>query len=167
MKQAVSYNEHSARALEIISRGAFLTSQHQDKTNVLTIGWGSIGFAWRKPVFMAMIRTSRYSHELVEGSGEFTISIPFGDMRDQLALCGSRSGRDTDKFAAAGLKLAASEKIQTPVIDIPGLHYECKVVCKQQMTPETTGEQVKADWYSNNDFHTLYFAEIVASYVID
>ena len=167
MKKAVAYNELSPRALDILSSGAFLTSSHNGKTNVMTIAWGTVGFTWKRPVFMSMIRTSRYSHELVEGSGEFTISIPFTDMRQQIGLCGSRSGRDIDKISAAGLQLLPGEKTTTPVINTAGLHYECKVICRQQMTPETTADLVKSDWYANGDYHTLYFGEIVASYVIE
>ena len=167
MKKSIDYNEQAARGLEILSRGALLTSAHNGKINAMTIGWGSIGFAWKRPVFMAMIRTSRFSHELVEASGEFTISIPFSDIKQQLGICGSRSGRDIDKIAVTGLKLLPGEETQTPVINTPGLHYECKVVHKQQMTAENTDEPVKSNWYASGDFHTLYFGEIVASYVIE
>ena len=167
MKQSVAYNELAGRVLEILSKGALLTSAHNGRTNAMTIGWGAFGFAWKRPLFMAMIRTSRYTHELVEASGEFTVSIPFTNIQQQLGLCGSRSGRDIDKIAAANLKLLPGEKIATPVVNTPGLHYECKVVSKQQMTAATTDEPVKSEWYADNDYHTLYFGEIVASYVIE
>jgi flavin reductase (DIM6/NTAB) family NADH-FMN oxidoreductase RutF len=167
MKKAIIYNEQADRCLDILSRGAFLTSSHNGKTNVLTIGWGSVCFAWKKPVFLAMIRPSRFSHKLIEGSGEFTVSIPYTDMKQAIAICGTRSGRDTDKIAAANLNLLPSEMINTPIINTPGLHYECKIICRQQMTPEDTSEQVKSECYAAGDFHTLYFGEIVASYVIE
>lgn len=166
MKQTVNYNSEADRVLDILSRGAFLTAKHNDKTNAMTIGWGSISFAWGKPVFMAMIRHSRFTHSLVEASREFTVSIPYADAGQALGLCGSRSGRDIDKIAAAKLTLLPGEKVAAPVIDIPGMHYECKVVFQQDMQPETTAEEVKNKWYANGDFHTLYFGEIVASYVI-
>lgn len=167
MKKPVPYNEHADRCLDILSKGAFLTSAHGGKTNVMTIGWGSVCYAWKKPVFFAMIRPSRFSHELVEASGEFTVSIPFTDMKQALGVCGSRSGRDTDKVAAAGLELLAGEQTKTPVINTPGIHYECKIIFSQQMQAEQTDEAVKALCYASGDFHTLYFGEIVASYVIE
>lgn len=167
MKQPVAYNEQITRGLDILSKGAFLTSAHGGKTNAMTIAWGSYCFAWGKPVFMAMIRPSRFSHDLVEASGEFTISIPYSDMKQALGICGSTSGRDGDKVAAAGLKLLPAEQTQTPVINTPGLHYECKVICRQQMASAGTSEQVKSQFYASGDFHTLYFGEIVASYVIE
>ncbi|KYZ76211.1 flavin reductase [Anaerosporomusa subterranea] len=167
MKKFIAYNEQADRGLDILSRGAFLTSAHNGKTNVMTIAWGSFSFAWKKPVFMAMVRPSRFSHDLIEASGEFTVSIPFSDMKQAIAICGSRSGRDTDKIAAADLKMLPSEKINTPVINTPGLHYECKIICRQQMTPEDTAELVKSECYASGDFHTLYFGEIVSSYVIE
>ena len=167
MKQPVAYNEHIPRGLDILSKGAFLTSAHGGKTNVMTIAWGSFCFAWGKPVFMAMIRPSRFSHDLVEASGEFTISIPYSDMKQALGICGSTSGRDGDKVAAAGLSLLPAEQTLTPVINTSGLHYECKVICRQQMTKEETTDPLSSQWYANGDFHTLYFGEILASYVIE
>ena len=36
--------------------GAFFTVGDMEKKNSMTISWGTIGFMWRKPIFMAMIR---------------------------------------------------------------------------------------------------------------
>ena len=40
----------------------------------LTIGWGSAGFFWVRPVLTAVVRFSRYTRELIEQSGVFTVS---------------------------------------------------------------------------------------------
>lgn len=165
MTKDVAYNELSAKAVEILSKGAFLTTAFDGKVNTMTIAWGSIGFAWQKPIFMAMVRPSRYTFDLIEKSNEFTVSIPFKDMRQALALCGSRSGRDIDKFAAAGLQAVPAQKLTTPRIANCGLHYECKVVFKQPMQPEQVTAAIANTCYPSGDYHTLYFGEIVASYV--
>lgn len=166
MKQA-AYHEYAGKAMTILSKGAFLTTAWGDRRNTMTIGWGSIGFIWGKPVFTSMVRHSRFTHELLEKSGEFTVSFPFGDQGQALSLCGSKSGRDLDKFAAANLETLPGQKTAAPMINLAGLHYECKVVYRQDMAPAGLDPEFRNKWYGNNDYHTLYYGEIVACYVTE
>ena len=53
----------------LYTKGAFFTVGDEKKANTMTISWGSIGYMWRRPMFMAMIRESRYSNEFL-GLGE-------------------------------------------------------------------------------------------------
>ena len=165
MSKEVAYNEYANEITEILSKGAFLTTKVDGTVNTMTIAWGSIGFMWGKPVFMAMVRPSRYSYERIEKSGEFTVSIPFKDMSKALGICGGKSGRDTDKFAAANLTAIPGTKIATPVIADCGLHYECKVVYKQEMVAELLTPELQEKWYGTGNYHTLFFGEILATYI--
>jgi len=165
MIQEVAYNQYAEKAIEVLSKGAFLTTAVDGQINTMTIAWGSIGFIWAKPVFMVMVRPSRHTYQLIEKSGEFTVSIPLKDMQQALALCGTKSGRDMDKLAAAGLTTLPGQKIATPVIEGCGLHYECKIVYKQAMTSENLDTEINSKKYGTGDYHTLYFGEIVASYI--
>lgn len=165
MSKEVAYNQYANQLTEILSKGAFLTTMVDGSINTMTIAWGSIGFMWGKPVFMAMVRPSRFTYECIEKSNEFTVSIPFKDMSKALGICGSKSGRNTDKLAEANLSTVAGKKISTPVIADCGLHYECKVVYKQKMIPEQLTADLQEKWYANDDYHTLYFAEILATYI--
>lgn len=164
MLQELAYTDYAKEAVEILSKGAFLTTSLQGKHNTMTIAWGSLGYIWQKPVFMVMVRPSRYSYQLIEQSGEFTVSLPLSEMKEALVICGSKSGRDIDKFAAAGLSTAASRKLSTPVLNGDFLHYECRVVFKQEMAPAQLDAAIVAQKYAGGDFHTLYFGEIVACY---
>lgn len=166
MKTPINYSQHLDQCLTTLSRGAFLTTASNDKVNVMTIAWGSPGFIWRKPIFTIFVRPSRFSYQLLEASAEFTISIPAGDLAHALGICGSKSGRDIDKLTAAGLTTLAAEKIKTPILNIPGLHYECKVIAKQLLQPNATTSDINTDFYADGDHHVLYFGEIVASYKI-
>ena len=104
------------------ARGIFLTAG-KNKPNTMTMGWGSVSVYWGKPVFIAPVRKSRYSFKLLEECGEFTLSVPaeHDDFGEQLRLCGSRSGRDCDKYALAGLKIRPAREIETPVIEGCGI----------------------------------------------
>lgn len=161
----VKYNEQAAKVIEVMSKGAFLTTAHGGKVNTMTIGWGSLGFAWGKPIFTVMVRPSRHTFQLIEASGEFTVSLPLKEgMQQALGICGSKSGRDIDKFSAAGLTAQPGKQIATPVIAGCGLHYECKIIYKQPMNPELLAPATATQCYSSGDYHTLYFGEIVATY---
>ena len=164
MTKEIAYNEYAKQAMEQLSNGAFLTTNHNGKTNTMTIGWGQIGFAWGKPIFTVMVRSSRYTYELIEKSSEFTVSIPLIPMKQALGICGSKSGRDIDKFAAAGLTVLPGQKTETPVIKGCGLHFECKIIYKQAMEPSQLDPSLIKKWYDSGDYHTFYAGEILSCY---
>lgn len=165
MSKEVSYNEYAHEVTKILSKGAFLTTEIDGAVNTMTIAWGSVGFMWGKPVFMAMVRPSRFTYECIEKSGQFTVSIPFKDMSEALSICGSQSGRNIDKLEAANITTVPGKRISTPVIADCGLHYECKVVYKQAMSPELLDADLQERWYAAGNLHTLYFGEILATYI--
>ncbi|MBP1865388.1 flavin reductase (DIM6/NTAB) family NADH-FMN oxidoreductase RutF [Clostridium tetanomorphum] len=154
-------------AMEIIkSKGAFLTVKNENKINTMTIGWANIGYQWKKPILAVMVRKSRYTFEMIERSSTFTVSIPVNkDMKKEVAICGSKSGRDIDKFKECNLKVASGRKVETPIIENCDLHYECKIVYKEAMNPEFLSEEIKENCYKNGDYHTIYYGEIVDCYL--
>ena len=152
--------------MEILSKGAFLTTKTGSKINSMTISWGTIGFMWGKPIFMVMVRPQRYTYGIIEKTNEFTVTIPYKKMSKELAFLGSKSGKDMNKLSELNLSTVDSEKINTPVLEIEGMHFECKVVYKTTMSAENLNETINKDKYPLEDYHTLYFGEIVSSYTI-
>lgn len=164
----VKFNDYAKEALDQLSKGVFLTTKNNDTVNTMTIGWGSIGRIWNKPIFTVLVRYSRHTYTILEKSKEFTVSIPLNnDLKKELVYCGSNSGRDVDKFKEANLTLLDGQKISTPVVSDCELYYECKVVYQQSMEPATLDNGIKEKQYSDNDYHVLYFGEIVDSYIIE
>jgi flavin reductase (DIM6/NTAB) family NADH-FMN oxidoreductase RutF len=147
-------------------QGAFLTVKSGDVVNAMTISWGNIGFEWNKPIFTVLVRESRYTYELIEKASEFTVSIPLSDsLKSALAYCGSKSGRDVDKFKECSLTLEPGKLVETPIISDCELHYECKIVYKQALDPAILSEEIKESSYKNGNYHTIYYGEIVNCYV--
>jgi flavin reductase (DIM6/NTAB) family NADH-FMN oxidoreductase RutF len=145
--------------------GLLLVSAKKDgKSNVMTIGWGLVGVFWRMPVFMVAVRPSRFSHELIEDSDEFTVNVPGDGMDKVVAYCGKVSGRDNDKFAECKLSLLKGKKVRVPVIKECKVHYECQVVHKLEVVPGLVPASVKKTFYPHGDHHTVYFGKIVAVY---
>jgi len=163
----VNFTEHLESGMEFLhTKGAFLTVKSGDKVNTMTISWGNIGFEWNRPIFMVLVRKSRYTYDLMEKSDNFTVSIPLSvDLKNALAICGSKSGRDIDKFKECNLTLEKSKAVDTPIIGDCKLHYECKIVYKQEMNPVLLSKDIVESSYKTGDYHTLYYGEIVETYM--
>ncbi len=87
------------QTIETFSRcGVLLVSGRKEKANVMTIGWGLLGRLWRKATFMVAVRPSRYTHDFIENTGEFTVNVPNRGMESIVSYCGTVSGKDHDKF---------------------------------------------------------------------
>ena len=111
---------------------------------------------WGNDCMMTVIRPQRYTLEFINNSDYFTLSF-YGDNKDIHKVCGSKSGRDTDKTALTGL---------TPVFSDNTVYFEqarMVVICKKQYV-----EQMKADcftdkeplrWY-DDDFHYMIIGKI-------
>jgi flavin reductase (DIM6/NTAB) family NADH-FMN oxidoreductase RutF len=160
----INYLDYSGKTIEQLSRGgAFLTVKGKNRTNTMTIGWGFVGYMWNKPVFIVAVRYSRFTYDLLKETDEFSVSVPFdGSLKKELAFCGSKSGRNYDKFDECGLTLKDGEKIKTPYIKECNVHYECKIIYKQTLEPELIKNESISEKYSNNDYHALYYGEIVS-----
>ncbi len=161
----VDYMSVAEKVINQVREGAFLTVKAGDALNVMTIGWATIGFAWRKPVFMVLVRDSRHTFGIIEKAADFTVTAPSGNMRDELMYCGTKSGRDVNKFKECHLAIADAQKTVSPIINTPGLHLECKIVYKTPLDPAYLDAEYKK-LYPEKDYHTLYFGEILACYVL-
>jgi flavin reductase (DIM6/NTAB) family NADH-FMN oxidoreductase RutF len=159
--QHVDYRAVSAKALKQIEEaGAFLTVQAGDALNVMTIGWASIGFIWGRPIMTVLVRKTRHTFSIIERASEFSVSVPLGDMKKELEFCGTQSGKKIDKVKKCGLGLFPGTKVKTPSVNVPGIHFECRIVYKSPLDPLRLIESYK-HLYPEKDFHTIYFGEIV------
>lgn len=170
--------EYAGAIAKALDPGVLLTTRAKGRTNTMTIGWGTIGVEWGRPVFVAFVRTHRFTHELLEESGEFTVNVPVGDFDKRiLGLCGTRTGRSCDKFALAGLTAVPGQKVAAPAIAQLPLTLECKVIYRQHQEtaaiPPAIREKyhpqdVEPDFHGRNrDFHTAYYGEIVSAYILE
>ena len=170
MKNIVNVFDYAGHICKAMSPGVLLTAKAGDKVNTMTIGWGSIGVEWGKPIFTAYVRPSRYTHEMIEATGEFTVNVPMGNVKSILGFCGTKSGREVDKVAELGLTLEEPMNISVPGIRELPLTLECKVIYKQDQVLSALREDLCDRYYDkndSNDFHTAYYAEIVGAYLIE
>lgn len=163
----VNFTENLERGMSFLhTQGAFLTVKSGEDVNTMTISWGNVGYEWQRPIFTVLVRKSRYTYNLIENADNFTVSIPLSkNLKNALAVCGSKSGRDIDKFKECNLTLEKSKNVDSPIIGECELHYECKIVYKQEMNPEFLSKDIVGSSYADGDYHTLYYGEIVETYI--
>lgn len=171
MKQHIDVFDYAGQICKAMPRGILLTTASGETVNTMTIGWGTLGIEWGKKLFVAYVRESRYTRQLLEETGEFTVNIPAGDAdRNVIRYCGSESGRDTDKIRDMGLTLEAPEVISVPGIREFPITLECRVMYKQLQDagqlPESTANLYYPEEDGKVDNHFAYYAEILSAYII-
>ncbi len=147
-----------------IKEGAFLTVKSANALNTMIIGWATFGIVWKKPIMMVAVRLSRHTFGIIESAKDFTVTVPAGGMEKEVAFCGSKSGRDGDKFKKCNLETTAGRRVASPTIKTRGRHYECRIVYKSAMDPSHLDKDYDSSLYPQKDYHTLYFGEILACY---
>ncbi len=165
MKDLTS-QELASQVLKQLPGGAFLVVKGKDRVNVMTIGWAMLGVMWSRPAMIVAVRSSRFTHGVIGEADSFTVTFPTGDMKKEINFCGSKSGRDLDKFKECRLATNQARKVSTPVLKVPGYHFECRIVYKTPMDPKSLLPDLEKI-YPAKDYHTLYFGEILASYLTE
>ena len=173
MKKEVNVWDYAGHIMQNMTAGALLTTCADGEVDTMTIGWGSIGVVWGRPVFQVLVRESRYTKQLLDKNGEFTINAVLdGADKNILAVCGTKSGRDTDKIKLLGLTLEPGSTVSVPAIREMPLTLECKVIYKQAQDPAAIDTACYDKYYAKGtknegDHHTVYYGEITAAYIVE
>ena len=165
-KQKIAHDEYFQQVNKILgSTGLLLAAGPPEKpTNAMAIGWGTLGVAWGMPMWVVLVRPSRYTYKLIEEAGEFTVNVPSPDLANAVAYCGSHSGRNEDKLAKLGLTTVSGQEVSSGIIEACPINYECRVVGKSDVVPEMLDEAVKSEYYGQGDYHRVYFGQVLAAY---
>jgi len=178
MKKEVNAFDYAGDICKALPKGILMTTKNGDFVNTMVIGWGHIGIEWGKPIFVAYVRESRYTKEMVENLGEFTVNVPVGDLDSSIIrICGTKSGRDMDKIKELGLHLVESNAVSVPGIRELPLTLECKVIYKQKQDLSAIPAEIINRYYpeipgadfdgQSRDYHYAYYGEIVGAYLIE
>ena len=172
MKKEINPFDYAGLFAEKMKKGILLTTKAGDTLNTMTIGWGTIGIEWGRPMFVAYVRESRYTRQLLDENPEFTINCPIEDVDPKiLGFCGSKSGRDFDKFAELNLHTEEPKEISVPGIRELPLTLECKVVYRNPQPVEGIPQAIIDRYYpevnGTRDYHIAYYGEIVGAYIIE
>lgn len=138
MNRKIEVFDYAKEIVSAIPKGVLLTTKNGDTVNTMTIGWGTLGVEWGIPIFIAFVREGRFTREILDASGEFTVNVPYGEFdRKILGYCGTKSGRDVNKISELGLTLAASDIVNAPGIrELPRPGLPQAVQCRQHLCDE-------------------------------
>lgn len=96
------------------------------KNNLITIAWTGIVNS-EPPMTYISVRKSRFSHDMIEKSGEYVINMVSESQTKDMDYCGVRSGRDVDKFKDCDFTAVAADIVAAPLIDEAPVNLECIV----------------------------------------
>ena len=140
-------------------RWALLCAGPAEDHNTMTISWGGMGTLWNKPVVTVYVKPCRYTYGFMEKNEYFTVSFYTREYRKALDIMGSRSGRDIDKDAAAGLTpKALGEATTYEEADVTLL---CRKIYRQNMITESMPEKVFREYYAAEAPHCMYIGEVI------
>lgn len=117
------------------------------KPNIITISW--IGIICSKPPMLSIsVTPERFSYDIIKKAGEFVVNLTAERNLKITDFCGTKSGRDFDKFETLGLTPLPGKIVKAPLIKECPINLEC--VVKQS---HLLGS------------HEMFMAEIVAVHV--
>lgn len=117
------------------------------RRNVMAASW-VMPLDFDPPKVIAVVDGRSFTRELIDASGEFALSLPCRRQAEQVLAVGSVSGRDGDKFAAAGLSTFPASRIGAPLIRGCAAWLECRVLPNE----------------GNQQRHDLFIAEVLAAW---
>lgn len=164
----INYLDALRATHEHLANGGVFLTVAGELPNTMTIGWASLGYLWKRPVLMVMVRPQRHSYALLQKAGEFTVSVPTKNaLRRELAFAGTQSGRDLNKFQGHGLTAVPAQQVNAPIVGECGLHFECRTLMVQDMDQARLEPDIDIGIYPQKDYHTLFFGEILRCYTTD
>lgn len=136
-----------------------VTAGNEEKANTMTASWGGVGVMWGKDVAYVVIRQSRFTKEFIDKEGKFSLSFPSEKYRKEMKFLGAVSGRNEDKIKEAGIDINYHDGV--PFVDQADMVFICRVMSNTVLKKEDFIDKgIDEAWYKDNDYHTLYIAEI-------
>ena len=103
------------------------TYDAEGKPNIMNVAWGGICSS-NPPSIAISVREATYTYGNLVRTQAFTVNVPSVSQVKQADLAGICSGRDTNKFAAAGLTPVRSSLVDAPYAQEFPLVIECSVI---------------------------------------
>ena len=149
------------------AENALLTAGTADRRNTMTIGWCQAGRLWGLPTCTVYVRPERYTYQFMEDQAYFTVSVLPADMKNAMALCGTKSGRDMDKIKECGLTVRTGTG-GAPFFEEAELVLVCRTLYVQDLDPACAlpagEEKVLPNYGAKGGWHRAYTGEIVEAY---
>ena len=130
-------------------RVVWAVSEYEGQRTICPLGW-KMRTSFAPPMMAISVGHSRFSHDLITQSKEFVLAWPGEDLADATLLCGTRSGRDLDKFAETGLTPLPGRHVRAPLVKECVANLECRL----------------AGAFDTGD-HTIFAGEVLSAWMQD
>lgn len=165
MLEEVNVTKLSLNVVDLwMNQWLLLTAGSLEDCNMMTVAWGSIGCMWSKPFAQVVVRPQRHTRKYMERADSFTLCAFPEKHRKDLETLGTLSGRDGDKLSKTGLSLKGSKRVSAPSYNEARFILECRKIYYQDMNPDGFVDKTIQDNYAPNDYHRIYFGEIMAAF---
>ena len=151
------FNAFGTRSF-LLTAGSFA----EKKYNCMVIAWGSLGVMWGKPFAQVVVRPTRYTLEFLRDYESFTLCALPKKYAPALKICGTKSGRDTDKIKESGLTPVAASMVEAPAFAEAELVLECKKIYWDRFKPENFWAPFIEGNYQAKDYHYVFFGAVLA-----
>lgn len=129
------------------AKGALIVSQKPDENyNLMTAEW-FMRTSIDPPMFAISIGHSRFTHDCLEDSRYFNLVFPSREMAGLMALAGSKSGREIDKFLATEVEYIPGKLRKFPIPKEAYSCHECEIISQIKSGDHTIFiGQVRYSW---------------------
>jgi flavin reductase (DIM6/NTAB) family NADH-FMN oxidoreductase RutF len=138
-----------------------LTAGDMETFNSMTVAWGSVGGMWDMPFVQVVVRPTRHTFGFMNEAATFTLCSFPAKHRKDLAIIGSKSGRDGDKIALTRLTPVQSALVAAPCFKEADLVIECRKIYWQDLNDRNFLSEKIAAKYPQLDYHRVFFGEIL------
>lgn len=146
---------------EIGENWGILSAGDEMKFNSMTVSWGMTGVLWSTPCVFVFVRPQRYTYDFTEKYDRFSLALMPEGFHRKMAVFGSKSGRDTDKYAVSGLTPAFYDGV--PYTAEAQKVFICRKIALTDITPQWfVDRKFDTENYPYNDYHRMYIGEIEA-----
>lgn len=145
-------------AKKIASKALLTATNKNGSLNTMTVSWGGSGILWGKEVCFVFVRPERYTFEFCENGEYMSLSFFGKERQDTYSLCGTKSGRDVDKFEACGLKYRLEDK--ACVFEDAEITVILKKLYAQDLRQDCFFTDSCKSFYQNGGYHKMYICEI-------
>ena len=144
----------------LIGKGALLTATDaHGALNTMTVSWGGTGVLWGKEVCFLFVRPTRYTFLFTQSGQNMSLSF-FGDEKaDVLRFCGTKSGRDVDKFKECGLKFDLKDGCA--VFEDAKITLTLKKLYSDIIKKDCFIDTEPLKHYLKDDYHMMYVCEVL------
>jgi flavin reductase (DIM6/NTAB) family NADH-FMN oxidoreductase RutF len=164
-REKIDFTEHFEVVMGAMQARGLLLGAYDatGRANAMAIGWGSLGSIWGMPIWIVLVRPSRYTYQCIEHTGCFSVNVAGAELESAVMLCGTKSGRDGDKLAEARLAAEKGTSVLAPTIAECPIVYECQVMHRNDVLPDELVRELQEGPYASGDYHRVYFGRILSA----